>query len=320
VSAGVTIAMLAGVAGLCSSLQSYLNGQLGADLGSPLLACCVNNGVGLATILAVAVPTGAAVRAARGLRDGRRPRAWHLAGGTAGALFVFATTLIAPRVGIALLTVAIVCGQSLGSLVFDRVGLSPSARRGFTAPRLLGVALAAAAVVVGAVGSRGDLRLGLLLLGVVAGVAFATQQITMGQIARATGEPLAAAFISVSMATIVVVGVALAVTGGVAPHGWSAPPGHWLGGMLGGIVALIGARAVGMLGALRLVLAIVAGQSVGALVLDLVAPVPGDQVTALTIGGVLLTFVAVAVSSSRTGATTPVDLSTFPASGPPRRG
>jgi bacterial/archaeal transporter family-2 protein len=109
-------------------------------------------------------------------------------------------------------------------------------------------------------------------------------------------------------------------TGGCPPWFCPPPPGHWLGGILGGIVALIGARAVGMLGALRLVLAIVAGQSVGALVLDLVAPVPGDQVTALTIGGVLLTFVAVAVSSSRTGATTPVDLSTLPATGPPRRG
>ena len=291
--------VVAGLAGVCSSVQTYFNGRLGVALGAALLASCVNNAVALLTILVFAVPTGALARASRRLRDGHRPRAWHLAGGTCGAVFVFSTALLGPKLGIALLTVAIVCGQSVGGLIFDRIGVSPGPVQRFTARRLFGVGLAATAVAVGALGSTGDLRLGFILIGATAGVALATQQIAMGQIALTTGEPLAAALISVGMASLVMFPVALAVTGGQAPHGWAAPPSYWLGGVLGGCVGLLTARVIGTLGALRLVLALVAGQSVGALAIDLASPVAGRPVTPLTVIGVLLTLAAVTVARRR---------------------
>jgi hypothetical protein len=57
------------------------------------------------------------------------------------------------------------------------------------------------------------------------------------------------------------------------------------------------------------VLAIVAGQAVGALAIDLVAAPPGEAVTTLTIVSVILTFAAVAVSGlpSRGGAGRPAE-------------
>jgi transporter family-2 protein len=47
---------------------------------------------------------------------------------------------------------------------------------------------------------------------------------------------------------------------------------------------------------LRLGLATVAGQTTGALVIDLIAPAPGEAVTAATVVGVVLTLAAVAIS------------------------
>jgi bacterial/archaeal transporter family-2 protein len=44
-------------------------------------------------------------------------------------------------------------------------------------------------------------------------------------------------------------------------------------------------------------LAVIAGQALGGLVVDIVAPIHGETVTAATVAGVALTFVAVAVSA-----------------------
>jgi uncharacterized membrane protein YdcZ (DUF606 family) len=55
------------------------------------------------------------------------------------------------------------------------------------------------------------------------------------------------------------------------------------------------------LGVLRLMLVIVAGQSAGALLVDLAWPAGGESVTPGTVVGVALTLVAVAVSG-RAGA------------------
>jgi transporter family-2 protein len=63
-------------------------------------------------------------------------------GGFSGALMVIVTTKAAPEIGVALMTVAIVCGQSGGSLLVDRVGLSPAGQQPVSAPRMVGVGLA----------------------------------------------------------------------------------------------------------------------------------------------------------------------------------
>lgn len=215
---------------------------------------------------------------------------------TNGAAFVIISTALAPKVGIALLTVSVVCGQSSASLVLDGLGLNPSGRKPFNARRITGAGLAVVAVAIGAVGGQGHVEVGLLMLGVAGGVAFTLQQMSVGYITKSTGEPLAAAMVAVAMAGLVIVTFALASTGGSAPNGWSAPPMHWLGGLLGAIVVTIVARVVGALGALRLTLAVVAGQSIGALALDLAAPVRGNEITMLSVVSVLLTVAAAAVA------------------------
>jgi transporter family-2 protein len=129
-----------------------------------------------------------------------------------------------------------------------------------------------------------------------AGTMAALQQAANGQLAALTGEPLAAGLANFALSTAMLAALALLVTGGAPPHGWDAPPLEWIGGLFGVGVVVATAWVVPVLGVLRLMLALVAGQTAGALVIDLIAPAPGEPVTAWTVLGVVLTLVAVFVS------------------------
>lgn len=286
-------------AGAALALQAFINGRLAESLDSPTLAGTVNQAVGVAALLMIGLGTGALVRAWGRVRAGARLRLWELAACANGALYLTVTAAAAPKVGVALLTVALVSGQTLGSLAVDRLGLSPAGRRPLTMARGLGVALAISAVAIAALGPHSDPHLALLGLAVVAGAGMALTQAAMGHIVKRTGEPIVAAAFNFAVGGLVILVIALAVTGGSAPGGWSGPAELWIGGIIGAATAVAMAAAVKTLGVLRLMLSIVAGQSLGGILVDLVAPAGADGVTLRTVVSVLLTFLAVAVSGMR---------------------
>ena len=117
---------IAVVRGVALAVQSYVNGRLGESIGSAELAAAVNNAVGSGRARAIAAAIGAIPRALRAW-PGVRP--WHLLGGLGGAMYVAAGAIGAPEVGVALLSVALVCGQTAGSLAADGIGLSPAGRQ-----------------------------------------------------------------------------------------------------------------------------------------------------------------------------------------------
>ena len=175
------------VAGVGISAQAYINGRLGESIGSGEAAAAINNGVGLVSLLVVTVAAGAIPRALRSLSQ---VRFWHLLGGLGGAMFIVAGAIGAPEIGVALLSVALVCGQTTGSLVADGAGLSPAGHQGVTTGRVAGVALTIAAVIASALGASAHLHVGLLFFALAAGAASALQQAANGHLARNTGEPL----------------------------------------------------------------------------------------------------------------------------------
>ena len=79
--------------------------------------------------------------------------------------------------------------------------------------------------------------------------------------------------------------VAAIATGVSPPHGWSAPPLEYTAGLIGAAIATTMAVIVSRLGVLRLILALTAGQAIGGLALDLIAPARGETVTAGTVAG-----------------------------------
>ncbi|HEX5898352.1 MAG TPA: DMT family transporter [Solirubrobacteraceae bacterium] len=285
------------VAGVALSGQAYINGRLGESIGSGEAAAAVNNGVGLAALLVVTVAAGAVPRALRSLSQ---VRFWHLLGGLGGAMFIAAGAIGAPEIGVALLSLALVCGQTTGSLVADGAGLSPAGRQGVTAGRVAGVLLTIAAVVASALGASANLQVGLLAFALAAGAASALQQAANGHLARNTGEPLFAGTVNFAVGFLALLVVAAIATGLAPPHGWSAPPLEYTAGLLGAAIATTTAVLVSRLGVLRLMLALTAGQAIGGLALDLIAPARGATVTLGTVAGVVLTCVAVLVSGRGT--------------------
>jgi len=213
-----------------------------------------------------------------------------------GAMYVMAGAWGAPEVGIALLSIALVCGQTVGSLAADGIGLSPAGRQPVTAGRVAGVALTIGAVVASALGARANLQAGILAFTVVAGVATALQQAANGHLARVTGEPFFAGAVNFAVGFVALLAIAAIATSLSAPHGWSGPPLEYLGGLIGATIATTMAVIVSRLGVLRLILAMTAGQAIGGLGLDLIAPARGAVVTAGTIIGVALACAAVLVS------------------------
>jgi bacterial/archaeal transporter family-2 protein len=289
----VAMTMLAGAA---ISLQSYVNGRLGKEIGSPTVAAAINNVVATLATLAIVLATGALPRAVRRVRALGRPPAWHFLGGFGGAALVLVSAAAAPEVGVALLTVALVCGSTGGSLPVDAAGIGPAGKRPITVYRVTGVLLAIAATVIGALGARGDFEPLLLSLALIAGTGMALQAAANGQLARETGEPFVASLVNVTLGFAALGTVALVALATVSLDAPPANPGLFVGGLLGGFVVVVLAAAVQTLGVLRLGLATVAGQTGGALVIDLIAPAAGETVTAATIVGVVLTMAAVAIS------------------------
>ena len=289
--------VLAVLSGAAISLQAYVNGQLGGRIDSAMVAAAINNLVAVVATLGVALATGALVRGIARLRAAeKRPPLWHWLGGLVGASLVAVTTVAAPEVGVALVTVAIVCGSTLGSLPVDAAGLGPAGRRPITAPRLAGVLLAVAATAIGAVGSHGAFEPVLLGLALLVGCGVALQAAANGQLARESGEPFLAATANTSVGLAVLAVVAVVSIAASAPGALPGSPLLYAGGLCGAFVVVVGAAAVQTLGVLRLGLAVVAGQTLGALAIDLVAPAEGERVTVATVAGVALTLAAVWVS------------------------
>src|SRR5215208_8119428 len=76
------------LAGSAISLQSYLNGRLGKEIGSATVAASINNLVALVATLAIVLATRAVPRGVARLRALGRPPAWHFLGGFGGAAIV----------------------------------------------------------------------------------------------------------------------------------------------------------------------------------------------------------------------------------------
>lgn len=217
-----------------------------------------------------------------------------------GAFLVATQGLTIGALGVAVFTVAVVAGQSASSLAVDRAGIGPGGRQPVTLSRLAGAVLTVLAVLL-AVGDRlGDPgTLALALLPLLAGLGLAWQQAVNGLVRAASNSALVATGVNFTVGTVallVTFGVDLAVRG--APGG-ALPTEPWLylGGPIGIVFITVAAAIVRFTGVLLLGLATIAGQVVGAVVLDVVLPTSASHPGPATLAGALLTLVAVLVAA-----------------------
>ncbi|MFL6145875.1 MAG: DMT family transporter [Labedaea sp.] len=301
-------ALLAGLGGVGLAVQGRINGQLGHLLDDGVFAAVISFGVGLVLL----VPAVALLPASRrgvgrlvgAVRAGRL-RWWECLGGTCGGFVVAAQGITVAVLGVAVFTVAVVSGNVVSSLFVDRAGLGPGGPQAITPPRVAGAVLAVVAVLV-AVSDRlvHPSGLWLAVLPALAGVGLAWQVAVNGLVRREAGEvlvPTVVNFATGMLALLVALTVDLVLRGLPA-----ALPDQWwlyLGGPLGIVAVTTAVTTVRLIGVLVLGLASVAGQLVGAVVLDLVAPAPGGGLSPVAVLGASITMVAVGVAAAggRTG-------------------
>jgi transporter family-2 protein len=285
--------------GAMVALQQRVNGDLAVALHDAVLAAVVSFATGLALVAVVLVVRRSPRESVLRLRG--IPWHWRL-GGLGGASLVAAGAAAAPRIGVALFTVGLVAGTTLGGLGIDVIGLGPGGHQPPTLPRVGGAALGLLAIGLSAGEGLRSADPLLLALVVVAGCMVSYLQAVNGRVRAASDAVVATLqnFVVGLAALLVGLLVRELVVGVRADHwpGW----GHWwlyLGGPMGASFVALAAVVVRRLGVLRLGLAVTAGQLVGGLLLDL-----DRGIAAATVVGASLAMAAVLVSGlapSRTG-------------------
>lgn len=285
-----------------SSINGELAGRLGTGLRSGLLAAVLSFGGGLLILAVILLATPAWRRDWRRLRTevgrGGIPR-WQLYGGLAGALFVASQGLTVGSIGVALLIVAVVAGQSLSALVVDHYGIGPAGRSPVTSPRLIGALLAVSAVVLSggtALRAGGLATAALALLPFLAGAAMALQQAINAQVARVSSSWIATFnnFLIGTAALVASLALALIFAPGHI-DGLPSAPWLYLGGPLGICFITLAAVVVRTLGVLLFGLTSICGQVITAIVIDLV--VEPELVDTGTILGAIVALLGVAVAA-----------------------
>jgi transporter family-2 protein len=224
---------------------------------------------------------------------------WEVALAVVAGVFVAtAQAGLVPRLGVALFTLAFVTGQAVTGLAADATGLGGGPQRHLSLSRFLAVTLAVFGVALTSTSAEGRPATpgghAVLGLAVVVGAALATQQAANGRLARATNAPAAVALVNFVLGLIAtfLVLLALRITGG---EPWPHPERWWpyAGGLIGAAVVAVTAAAVPRLGVLTVAIALISGQVVGALAIDVVATsalptLASTGGAALVLGGVAL--------------------------------
>jgi transporter family-2 protein len=289
-------------AGSLVVLQTQFNGLLGAKLGSPIAAAAVSFWSGVVFLTAWCL---VARRNPFAAVDVGGFRAWWFAGGATGALVVSAAAFGAPIVGVSLVAVTFVAGQTLASLLFDQLGLGPHGHVPVSVRRIVAALLAIGAVAVGSFSSGGtwSLSMPVLALLLISGVGVSLGAAANGRLRLAYTDAKVTAIanfcIGGAIATVLLaaqVGLGHAtVTMPVGAQWW-----EFLGGPVGAIWIAATATLVARLGILRMTLGTIAGQLIGALVLEAAFPISAAEIGPVRLLAVAITLLAVVLESSAT--------------------
>jgi len=258
------------IGGTCVAAQALVNGRLADDIGTPVTAALVSNG--LATVLlATAACVLSSIRVGlRRLRNANLPW-WQYIGGCLGAFLVAGAAYAAPRLGVALYSITLASGTALGGVASDRVGLGPVGKVPLAWRRLAGATLAIIAVSVAEshVPFR-DVAIGVLAFVLLLGFTRSVQSALNGRISQAAINVGSASLVNAVLGTTVL-GVAAGVllgTGHLRFDGWPDQWWPYTGGVLALIITGANLVAVRTIGVLRTGLASLTGQLGGSLLLE----------------------------------------------------
>ena len=295
-------AIFAVLIGVVVAIQARINGQLSVDLDNGLAAALVSFLTGLAIVSVLVFgfkrERVALFRVFEAIKN-RQLVTWELMGGVLGGFFVAAQSAVVPQIGVALFTIAVVAGQTISSLLVDKVGMTPSGKERITKPRIFGAVatLIAVAIAVFPDLTNSEFRFLPLTFALIVGVFASFQQGMNGRVNVVGKRPLATAWLNFVSGTIVVV-IALSVDLALGATIEPLPGNFWVytGGAAGLIFVAVSAYIIKHLGVLNFSILNIAGQLVGAILIDWLAPTKAGSLNGYLIFGTVMTIISIAVS------------------------
>lgn len=302
--------LLAALSGLMIALQARANGELSLRINNGLEAALVSFGSGLIIITVIATLNPSMKEGISNLRTAvanKEIARWKLLAGALGGSFVAIQTHIVPLIGVAIYSVASIAGQTAMSLVVDRIGLTGGGKKLISKRRVAAAVLTVLAVFVSVFDRIDAKNLSFLavVLGCLAGAVVGVQRALNGQINEYSHQSFTTSLLNFITGTSFLV---ILILGGVLIGKIelvSLPTGPWwiyTGGVIGVIYIAFTSTIVQHLGVLTFTLFSVGGQLVGSLVIDLISPTNGVNVSAYLVTGIVMTYLGViagGVSNSR---------------------
>jgi transporter family-2 protein len=138
-------ALLPLAGGAFIAAQAPINARLRSALTSPLGSGLVSFAIGTALLLGAVVIAGEGRTVLGGLGNGPW---WAYLGGACGAVFVVATLLAAPRVGVLATFVAVIAGEVAAATLIDRFGWLGQPRIPLTGERVVAIGLLLVSLVL----------------------------------------------------------------------------------------------------------------------------------------------------------------------------
>ena len=295
--------ILATISGVMIALQARANGELSQRLDNGVQAALISFGSGLAIIAVVAFFSPAIKEGARNLRGAvarKEIPKWTLFAGARGGTFVGIQTHVVPVIGVAIYSVASIAGQTAASLLVDRLGITGGGKKEITFRRVAAAAFTVFAVLVSVLDriESADLALFSVFLAGVAGAVVGVQRALNGQINEHSHQSYTTSLLNFIMGTsFLCILLTLLVLFGdteLSP----LPAGPWwiyTGGVIGVIYIAFTSKIVQHLGVLTFTLFSVGGNLLGSLVIDLVSPTEGVQVSWYLVSGIAMTYLGVIV-------------------------
>lgn len=296
-----------------NSSQARVNGELGAYVQNAIVAALVSFGSGL-TILLIGIviykPARIAYLSIPNLIRTKKIKWWQTIGGTAGAFFVIGQGFVVPVVGVAIFVIAVVAGQTFGSLIVDKAGLGPAGPKAITGWRIFSAALAIVGVAIAVIGRShtGTFNLPMVIYMFVVGAVTSAQHAVNGRVAQETRQPWATTTMNFTVGFValnvmfLLYNLITNVSILFPPAPWEKPL-LWTGGAIGIVFIVSAVVLVRTLGVLVFALVSVVGQLLGAVLLDIFFPTPGNVVTAEVLIGVGITVVAVVIAAMQSNVT-----------------
>jgi len=302
----VRLDLLAALSGILIAAQSRVNGGLSAALGNSTEAAVYSFGSGflVLNIIALANPkVRAGVRRIfAGVRSGELP-AWRLSAGAMGGIFVAIQTFTVPIIGVALLSVVMIAGQTVASLIVDRIGITGGGKQAITARRVFAAAITIVAVLVAVWQEIRVANISIVPVIVVflGGFMIGVQRAINGQINDISGQSFSTTWLNFFTGTTTLL-ILLMINTARGDELVGLPTSPWWiywGGTIGVLYIASSSVIVAKIGVLSFTLFATGGQLIGSLIFDLIAPPEEVTVGINLIIGIFITYVGVLVGGLR---------------------